>query len=294
MTTSRRTALSLLPAAAALALGAQPAAATAPRAGSARGRGRRHPAILVSGDSTAATYAAHEAPRAGWGQALEVFLPPVVAVRNHAWSGASTKSFADSGRLDRLLAEVCEGDVVLVSFGHNDSKQEDPARYTDPWGTYQQHLARFADGARARGGVPVVVTPVERRRFDADGRARESHGDYPAAARALAAREGIALVDLTALSLQLWNSLGPDGTTSAFLHLAPGESANHPAGVVDNTHFRAAGAIELARTVASELDRQRIVRPGTVVGLHRQHVPEDALTWPAQRPAEVAPPAALP
>ncbi|GAB7191625.1 rhamnogalacturonan acetylesterase [Kineococcus sp. NUM-3379] len=294
MTTSRRTALSLLPAAAALALGARPAAAGSPTPGSAPGRSRHHPAILVSGDSTAATYAAREAPRAGWGQALEVFLPPVVAVRNHAWSGASTKSFADSGRLARVLAEVRAGDLVLVSFGHNDAKREDPARFADPRGAYQENLARFADGARARGGVPVVVTPVERRRFGPDGRARESHGDHPAAARALAAREGIALVDLTALSLGLWNSLGPVGTTSAFLHLAPGEFPGHPAGVVDNTHFRAAGAIEVARLVASELDRQRIAPPGTVVNPHRRGIAEDAPTWPAERPAETAPPEVLP
>ena len=70
---------------------------------------------------------------------------------------------------------------------------------------------RSVDGVRARGGTPVVVTPVvvtpvERRRFPDEGRARPSHGEHPAAARALAEREGAALVDLTALSLALRDS----------------------------------------------------------------------------------------
>src|SRR3954469_11639220 len=115
--------------------------------------------IFVAGDSTAATYATADVPRAGWGQALPVFLRPEVEGGNAALSGASSKSFADLGRLDEILAAIRPGDVLLVSFGHNDEKVEDPARGTDPWTTFQDYLRRYLDGARARHAHPVLITP---------------------------------------------------------------------------------------------------------------------------------------
>jgi lysophospholipase L1-like esterase len=250
----------------------------------ARAGGRPpRPAIYVAGDSTAATYATADVPRAGWGQALPVFLRPEITVVNGALSGASSKSFADLGRLQLILDAIRPGDLLLISFGHNDEKIDDPARYTEPWSTFQEHLRLYLDGARARHAHPVLVTPVERRRFTADGVAYLSHGEYPDAMRALAAGTGTPLIDLTALSFDLWGKLGPEATKDYFLQLAPGESPNYPDGVADNTHFQAHGAIEVARLVA----QHGCTIPGRdFVALHDPSIPDDSLVWPATRPAE--------
>jgi lysophospholipase L1-like esterase len=248
----------------------------------AAGRGRRR-TIFVAGDSTAATYATADVPRAGWGQALPVFLRPEIAVRNGALSGASSKSFVDLGRLDLILAEIGPGDVLLVSFGHNDEKSEDPARYTEPWTTFQDYLRLYLDGARARRARPILVTPVERRRFRADGTPYLSHGEYPDSMRALAETTGTPLIDLTALSFALWSTLGPEPTKDYFLWLDPGESPNYPDGVSDNTHFQAHGAIEVARLVA---DAGCDIPGRDQHALHDPSIPDSALTWPPTRPAE--------
>ena len=115
-------------------------------AGPVQAAGAPRRTIFVAGDSTAATYATADVPRAGWGQALHAFLGPRTGVVNEALSGASSKSFADLGRLDRILAAIRPGDVLLVSFGHNDEKVEDPARYTEPWSTFQDYLLRYPSG----------------------------------------------------------------------------------------------------------------------------------------------------
>ncbi|WP_212998690.1 rhamnogalacturonan acetylesterase [Winogradskya consettensis] len=243
----------------------------------------RHRTVFVAGDSTAATYATADVPRAGWGQALPAFLRPGIAVSNAALSGASSKSFADLGRLDLILAAIRPGDTLLVSFGHNDEKAEDPARYTEPWTTFQDYLRRYLDGARARHAHPVLVTPVERRRFTADGVPYLSHGEYPDAMRDLAARTRTPLVDLTALSFDLWSKLGPEPTKDYFLWLDPGESVNYPAGVADNTHFQAHGAIEVARLVAAHA---RTLPGRDHAAIHDTHIPDDVLVWPPTRPAE--------
>ncbi|GIF25328.1 pectinesterase [Actinoplanes tereljensis] len=249
----------------------------------AQAHGRRR-TVFVAGDSTAATYATADVPRAGWGQALPAFLRPEVAVQNGALSGASSKSFADLGRLDLILDAIKPGDTLLVSFGHNDEKVEDPARYTEPWTTFQDYLRLYLDGARANRAHPVLVTPVERRRFRADGTPYLSHGEYPDSMRALAEATGTPLIDLTALSFALWSTLGPEATKDYFLWLDPGEQPNYPAGVADNTHFQAHGAIEVARLVA---DAAGCDIPGVDPrALHNPSIPDSVLTWPATRPAE--------
>ncbi|GAA0433366.1 rhamnogalacturonan acetylesterase [Actinoplanes capillaceus] len=245
--------------------------------------GRPRPTVFVAGDSTAATYAVADHPRAGWGQALPVFLRDDIRVVNEALSGASSKSFVDLGRLDRILAAIGPGDVLLISFGHNDSKTADPARYTEPWTTFQDYLRLYLNGARAARATPILVTPVERRRFTAEGTPYLSHGEYPAAMRDLATTTRTPLIDLTDLSFALWGELGPEATKDHFLWLDAGESPNYPDGVVDNTHFQAHGAIEVARLVVAA---SRRIPGRDQRALGRTGIPDDVLVWPPTRPAE--------
>jgi lysophospholipase L1-like esterase len=246
-------------------------------AGSAQAA-QRHRTLHIAGDSTAAQKYADAAPETGWGMALPFFLRKDLVVANHAVNGRSSKSFVDEGRLDAILALIRPGDLLLVQFAHNDEKSEDPARYTEPWTTYQDYLQQYLDGARAHGARPVLATPVERRRFDADGNAVPTHGDYPAAMRALAARERVALLDIEALSLALWQELGVEETKVYF---------NWTATEQDNTHFNPPGAIAVARLVARELLRTRVLAPRDVVRLH-DDIPTSWITWPEATGAPVA------
>ncbi len=238
--------------------------------------------VFIAGDSIAAAYAAEEWPRAGWGQALGLFLAEDVRVRDEAWPGASSRTFVEDGRLDRILAAVEPGDYLVISFGHNDQMPDE--RHTDPETGYRDQLRLFVERARDAGAVPVLVTPVERRRFDTTGRARASLGAYPAAMAEVARETGTPLVDLHAMSLRRWDALGPAGTREEFLWLAPGVAPSYPDGVQDGTHFQAAGAVALARLVARDLQRQRLLAPGDVQHLRDAYGAAD-LAWPAVRPA---------
>lgn len=233
--------------------------------------GPRHPRTLyIAGDSTAAQKYADAAPETGWGMALPFLLHRQLTVANHAVNGRSSKSFVDEGRLGAVLSAIRPGDLLLVQFAHNDEKTADPTRYTEPWSTYQDHLRLYVEGARACGARPVLATAVERRRFDADGRAVPSHGEYPAAMRALAAEERVALLDVQALSLALWQELGPEETKRYF---------NWTATEQDNTHFNPPGAIAVARMVARELLRTRVLAPRDVRRPDGE-IPESWITWP--------------
>jgi hypothetical protein len=130
----------------------------------------------------------------------------------------------------------------------------------------------------------VLVTPVERRRFDAAGTATRSHGDYPTAMIQLGAAARVPVIDLTTSSLRLWDSLGVDGTKGYFLWLDPAESPNYPDGLQDNTHFKAHGAIEVARLVARGLAARHLLPRHSLVHLF-DPVPDTVLSWPAEVPA---------
>ncbi|MGR4851428.1 rhamnogalacturonan acetylesterase [Streptomyces sp. LARHCF252] len=239
-------------------------------AGTAHATGHRRRTLYIAGDSTAAQKFAAAAPETGWGMALPFFLQRSRPVSNHAVNGRSSKSFVDEGRLDAILDVIEPGDFLLIQFAHNDEKAEDPTRYTEPWTTYQDHLRMYVDGARARGARPVLATAVERRRFDTAGKAVPTHGEYPAAMRALAAEERVALLDMQALSLALWQELGAEETKKYF---------NWTATEQDNTHFNPPGAIAVARLVARELLRARVLGPRDVCRLEAE-IPESWISWP--------------
>ncbi|POX46762.1 rhamnogalacturonan acetylesterase [Streptomyces sp. Ru71] len=226
--------------------------------------------LYIAGDSTAAQKYSDAAPETGWGMALPFFVHKELVVANHAMNGRSSRSFVDEGRLDAILSVIRPGDLLLVQFAHNDQKAADPTRYTEPWTTYREYLRRYVDGARRRGARPVLATPVERRRFDAAGNAQPTHGDYPAAMRALAEEEGVALLDVQALSLALWQRLGVEETKTYF---------NWTATEQDNTHFNPPGAIAVARLVARELLRTRVLAPRDVRRLDEE-IPASWITWP--------------
>lgn len=203
--------------------------------------------LFLAGDSTVSEYGASAAPRAGWGQRIGECLKTDMVVRNEAASGRSSKSFIEEGRLERILEQIQCGDYLFVQFGHNDQKPDE--RRTEPYGTFQQYLRRYVDSARQKKAIPALITPVQRRSFDTQGRLKHTHGDYPDAMRQLAAELQVPLIDLTLKSGRLLQSLRPEASKKLFLWLEPGEHPNYPDGAEDNTHFCEYGAGEIAKLV---------------------------------------------
>lgn len=201
--------------------------------------------LFIAGDSTAAEYGPERAPQAGWGQMLQSYLDPArIEVHNHAKGGRSTRSFIDEGRLDPIAAELRRGDVLLIQFGHNDAKFEDPTRYTDPDSDYPQLLMRYVQVARDKGATPVLVTPVARLLYDF-GSLLDTHARYTLAMQRLAAREHVALIDLNDRSMRWIRAMGEQGARPYFLFVPEQNKA-------DGTHFSAAGANAVACLVLRE------------------------------------------
>ncbi len=209
--------------------------------------------ILIAGDSTAADYPARRAPQVGWGQALPYFLSDDIEILNRAVNGRSTKSFIDEGKWDALMKEVTPGDLVLISFGHNDSRDDAPERFAPPFGSYRDNLVRFADDVHQAGAKPIILSSAARRLWEGPAMV-ETHGPYAVAAQQAARQAAASFIDLANLTLAYFEQQGNAGTKQDFLW---GERLNIRTNqmeyVEDNTHFTFLGACGVARIIALEL-----------------------------------------
>ena len=183
-----------------------------------------------------------------WGEFLQCYFNGAVAIQNYANGGRSSRNFINEGSLDKIAEKIAKGDYLFIQFGHNDcsnaagyledryvpigktdrkgnylmtegKKVATPASYAskygetfyayDSGGTYKWFLKQYIDVARKVGAIPVLVTPVSRMYFDANGKIRPHHDStdtstdtqttennaYVEAVRQLAKEEKVILLD---------------------------------------------------------------------------------------------------
>jgi lysophospholipase L1-like esterase len=199
--------------------------------------------IYLAGDSTVVDQDVE--PWAAWGQMLPRFFRPGIVVANHAESGETIKSFVSEQRFAKIWSVIQPGDYLFMQFGHNDMKPN--AVSLDE---YKALMVDAIAKTRAKGATPVLVTSMNRRTFDAEGKITNSLLGYPDAVREVAAAKHVALIDLNAMSKTLFEALGPDGSMKAFMHYPANAFPNQTEAISDDTHFNKYGAYELARCVA--------------------------------------------
>jgi lysophospholipase L1-like esterase len=112
---------------------------------------------------------------------------------------------------------------------------------------------QYVKEARSKGGTPVLITPVARRKFDSTGKVVGTHDVYAQIVRDVAALEKTLLIDLDVQAQQLYQQLGVEASKLLFVHLQPGEHPNYPTGKVDDTHFSELGARKVAQIVLKDI-----------------------------------------
>lgn len=198
------------------------------------------PTIFLMGDSTVCDQPGE--PYASWGQMLTAFFSPNIAIANHAESGESFRSSFGAKRLEKVLSVMKTGDYVLIQFAHNDEKEKGDG--VGAFTTFKASILQWAEAIRAKGGIPILITPMHRRTFDANGKITNSHGDYPEAVRLAAKELNANMIDLTAMSKDFYEALGKEKSAIAFKE-------------GDGTHHNNYGAYQLAKMIATALKQQK-------------------------------------
>jgi lysophospholipase L1-like esterase len=204
-------------------------------------RADKLPTVYLLGDSTVCDQPSE--PYNSWGQMLTRFFNPIVVIANNAESGESLRSSLGAGRLDKVMGTIKPGDYLLIQYGHNDEKEKGEG--VGAFTTYKADLKKFVESARSKGATPILITPVQRRTFDQQGKITNSHGDYPEAVRQVASEEKVALIDLHAMSTKFYEALGPEKSKLAFKE-------------GDGTHHNNYGSYELAKCVVEGIRASRL------------------------------------
>lgn len=215
------------------------------------------PRLHLVGDSTMADKTNLAYPERGWGQLLPQFMLPELSIINHAANGRSTLRFLNEGRWQLLLTELKPDDYVLIQFGHNDQKQDDPSRYAAADGLYQELLGRFIREIRQKNAQPLLATPICRRNFNEKGELENSLQLYADAMKKVAAKEQVPLFDLNQQSCQALKSFGLAGSQPYFIQVPAGLYQKFPEGKNDNTHLSPQGASWIAQLFIRDLKKQQ-------------------------------------
>lgn len=224
--------------------------------------------VHTIGDSTMADYAEMTTRTRGWGEMLGECFTPEVEVIDYARGGRSSLSFTYEGRWAKVKENLVAGDYVLIQFAHNDEhangRDGKDYRGTAPQTTYRHCLRRYVDETRAAGAHPILVTPIVRRYFQADGTisAKGCHNigadattlNYVEVMCQVALEKQVPVVDLTALTKQAVEQMGD------------AESKRHLYVPTDNTHTQATGAAVFARLAVQDMKRQGLLAPYIVEG----------------------------
>ena len=218
-------------------------------------------AVFLAGDSTVKDYSAGAINNSGanrvegsWGEFLGNLLDSgKYAVMDYAEGGRSSKTFLDDGFLDKITNQMYAGDYLFIQFGHNDCAYTYADRYVPigtpdangvyptTEGTYKYYLQKYIDAAKDKGATPVLVTPVSRLYFNADGTIKAHHDDntssndaYVTAVKQLAQENGIECIDMFSVTKAMYeDAYKADSTASGEVSnlasrlFAPGEKTHH-------------------------------------------------------------------
>jgi lysophospholipase L1-like esterase len=230
--------------------------------------------IFIAGDSTVTDQAGE--PFTGWGQMLPRFFKQGVFVWNEAQSGESLSSFERARLLQKIWDKARPNDYLFIQFGHND--QKDKYIGAGPFTSYKTNLQHYIAGARERKLIPILLTPMERRRFK-DDVPFGTLTDYAEAVRQVGQEENVPVIDLNASSLKFYAALGVENSKKAFVHYTANSFPNQAEALRDDTHFDSYGAYELARIVATGIQQARLDLS--------KHLVDDYVAFNPSKPDEI-------
>jgi len=118
-----------------------------------------------------------------------------------------------------------------------------------PMVQYEANLRRFVEEAHAAGVKPVLVTPLTRRYFEADGKVHSDLLAHAATTKRVAAEMKVPVIDLQAESIAYLDGIGEAKGTA--LGITKKDAAGKT--IPDKTHLNWAGSYAFGRIVAVEL-----------------------------------------
>lgn len=198
--------------------------------------------IDLIGDST-------QTDNAGYGRGFCANVTAKVDCLNLSKGGASTKTYREQGLWEKALAT--KPDYMLIQFGHNDKKTIEHLDRQVSMVEYEANLRQFVEEARAAGIKPVLVTPLTRRYYGADGRIHSDLLAHAATMKRVATEMKVPLIDLQADSIAYLDRIGE----AKGMKLGITKKDETGKTIPDKTHLNWAGSYAFGRIVAVDMGK---------------------------------------
>lgn len=202
------------------------------------------PTLYICGDSTVTDQSA-DVPYApgtsysGWGQMMPLHFADGISVSNHAHSGLTTESFREEGHYSIICTLIKPGDYIMFQFAHNDQKLEHLKAYDG----YYKRLKEYINEARKFGAYPLIITPLARNTWKADGSGyNDLLKEYAESCISLGKECNVPVIDLHGFSM---NEILRDGLETSKKYYFP----------KDYTHTNDYGAYKMSCYIAGELKK---------------------------------------
>ena len=220
------------------------------------------PVLYIIGDSTVQNGSGKGSDSLwGWGSFMNLFLDTKkIEIQNHAKGGRSSRTFLTDGRWDSIMKTIKKGDYVLMQFGHNDGGEladtlrargtikvigdeskdiYNPIRkLNETVYTYGYYMRKYANEAKSKGAIPIIVSPVPRNKFNEKGKIEKDQ--YGIWASEVAQQTGAYFLDLNTMVIEKYEKMGAEKVKAFFPK--------------DHTHTNEAGAVFNAELVAKGIN----------------------------------------
>lgn len=236
------------------------------------------PTIHILGDSTQKAYTFNEVI-SSWGQTLRNYFDlSKVNVINYSMGGRCMRNNYTEGRTNDALISGKAGDFVFIHSAHNDESSAN-SRFDRglQYGTldennalYNKWLDMYVNAIKARGMIPVLVSPMPRGSGKPTENTNQPNGfnpDSPGCMRAKAASDPeVGYVELYKGAKEYVAKLGSTEGQYIYNNTEAGEtpaenSANGAGG--DGTHYKEAAAKQWCRIMLQSMYDQSVAATDT-------------------------------
>lgn len=174
----------------------------------------------------------------GWGSIIQDYFDTTrIHIENHAIGGRSSRTFLTEGRWEKILANLKEGDYVLMQFGHNDGGAiNDTSRARgsikgvgeemveidnlltkkhETVHSYGWYMKKYISEAQSKGAIPIVFSLVPRNVWK-EGKVQRGNEDYGKWAAESALASKALFIDLNEIVAQKYEKLGEEKVRAFF------------------------------------------------------------------------------
>lgn len=219
---------------------------------------KKAPIVFLIGDSTVKNGRGDGSNgQWGWGSFFDQFFDTSkISVENHALGGRSSRTFFTEGLWNKVLSGIRSGDYLFIQFGHNDGGSLNTGRARaslkgignesevvimerdgspEEVFTYGHYLRIYIRQAKAKGAIPIVLSPTPRNSWT-NGKMDRMTETYTKWAKEVAANENVAFIDLNDLAAKKCDAMGQDKAKQLFLdnvHTSKDGAVMNGAAVID-------------------------------------------------------------